>query len=103
MSWRYRARCMVCRGVDQSAGAVSDRARAILPAMTAQPGPDLIGWVRSGEQIFGAVLRTLQEHEWHRARGPARGKEPPAPGRYPDDPGGAWPPTGRSGSRWRIR
>ncbi|HEY7203307.1 MAG TPA: hypothetical protein VIA61_03385 [Methylomirabilota bacterium] len=36
--------------------------------MTAQPGPDLIGWVRAGEQIFGAVLRTLQEHEWHRAR-----------------------------------
>lgn len=36
------------------------------PDMTTQPGPDLIGWVRAGEQIFGAVLRTLQEHEWHR-------------------------------------
>lgn len=36
--------------------------------MTAQPGPDLITWVRAGEQLFGAVLRTLQEHEWHRSR-----------------------------------
>jgi len=44
------------------------QARAILPAMTARPGADLIGWVRAGEQIFGAVLRTLQEQEWHRTR-----------------------------------
>ncbi|HEU4439301.1 MAG TPA: hypothetical protein VFT36_08620 [Methylomirabilota bacterium] len=36
--------------------------------MTAPPGPDLIGWVREGEHLFGAVLRTLQEHEWHRTR-----------------------------------
>jgi chromosome segregation ATPase len=36
--------------------------------MAAQPGPDLIGWVRAGEHIFGAVLRALQEHEWHRTR-----------------------------------
>lgn len=36
--------------------------------MIAQPAPDLIGWVRAGERIFGAVLQTLQEHEWHRTR-----------------------------------
>lgn len=36
--------------------------------MTAPRGPDLIGWVREGEHLFGAVLRTLQEQEWHRAR-----------------------------------
>jgi hypothetical protein len=36
--------------------------------MTAPPGPDLIGWVRAGEHLFGAVLRRLQEHESDRAR-----------------------------------
>jgi hypothetical protein len=36
--------------------------------MTAPRGPDLIGWVREGEHLFGAVLRTLEEQEWHRAR-----------------------------------
>jgi hypothetical protein len=36
--------------------------------MTAAPGPNLIGWVRAGEHLFGAVLCTLQEHESDRAR-----------------------------------
>jgi hypothetical protein len=36
--------------------------------MTTPGGPDLIGWVREGEHLFGAVLRTLQEQEWQRAR-----------------------------------
>jgi hypothetical protein len=36
--------------------------------MTAPGGPDLIGWVREGEHLFAAVLRTLQEQEWQRAR-----------------------------------
>ena len=30
--------------------------------------PDLIGWVREGERLFGAVLLTLQDYEQQRAR-----------------------------------
>jgi len=30
--------------------------------------PDLIGWVREGERLFGAVLLTLQDREQQRAR-----------------------------------
>jgi septal ring factor EnvC (AmiA/AmiB activator) len=29
----------------------------------ARPLPDLVGWVRQGEQLFGTVLQTLQEYE----------------------------------------
>jgi hypothetical protein len=48
--------------------------RAILPAMAAPPAEDmrvtgapslgdLVGWVRDGERLFGAVLQTLQQYE----------------------------------------
>jgi regulator of replication initiation timing len=31
------------------------------------PLPDLLGWVREGERLFGAVLHTLQDYERMRA------------------------------------